>query len=71
MLISVKLHPASSQEKIEKISENKFEIWIKQKPVDGKANEYLVKLLKKYFKKQVRIISGLSSRNKVIEILSE
>jgi uncharacterized protein len=69
MKIKVKLHPNSSQEKIEEIEKDKeYEVWIKEKPIDGKANENLIKVLKKYTKKQVRIVSGFTSRKKVIEM---
>ncbi len=43
MRLSVKLHPNSSQEKIVKISEKEYEVWIKEKPVEGKANNFLEK----------------------------
>ena len=70
MKLSIKLHPNSSQEKIEEIEKDKsYEVWIKEKPIDGKANIQLIKILKKYFHKEVEIISGLSSRNKVIELI--
>ena len=69
MKIKIKLHPSSSQEKIEEIVKDKeYEVWIKEKPIDGKANEELVKVLKKYFKKQVKIVHGLKSREKIVEI---
>ena len=47
MKIKVKLHPGSSQEKIEQLEENHYEVWLKEKPVDGKANKALEKFLKK------------------------
>lgn len=68
MKIKIKLHPSSSQEKIEKISEEEYEVWIREKPIEGKANIVLEKYLKKYFSKPVRVIKGLKSRNKVIEV---
>jgi uncharacterized protein (TIGR00251 family) len=69
MKISIKLHPNSSQEKINEIEKDKsYEVWIKEKPLEGKANEKLIKLLKKYFKKDVKIISGFKSREKIAEI---
>ena len=68
MKIKVKLHPDSSQEKIEKKAENRYEIWLKEKPIDNKANEKLIKILNKHFKTKVSIKSGLTSRNKVIEV---
>ena len=66
--IKVKLHPNSSQEKIEQKSKEKYEVWLKEKPIDNKANEKLVKVLKKYFKKKVEIVKGLKSKEKVVEI---
>jgi len=69
MKIKVKLHPNSSQEKIKKINDKEYEIWLKEKPVDNKANEKLIKILKKYFKRKVNIKSGLNSREKIVEIL--
>ena len=48
MRLKIKIHPSSSQEKILKISECEFEVWIKEKPIDGKANDSLEKFLKNY-----------------------
>jgi uncharacterized protein len=68
--LKIKLHPNSSQEKIKEVVKGKeYEVWIKAKPIEGKANEELVKVLKKYFKKQVRVVHGLKSREKVVELL--
>ncbi len=69
MLLTIKLHPSSSQEKISRISEKEYEVWIKTKPIEGKANIELCKMLKKYFNaKQVKIKTGLTSRIKKVEI---
>jgi len=69
MIIKVKLHPNSSQEKIKKINDSEYEIWIREKPLKNKANAELVKMLKKHFKKDAKIKSGFASRNKVMEII--
>jgi uncharacterized protein len=70
MQVKIKLHPNSSQEKIKEVVRDKeYEVWIKKKPIDGKANEELVKILKKYLKKSVRIVRGFKSRDKVVELL--
>ena len=66
--IKVKIHPNSSQEKIKETSVG-LEVWIKEKPIEGKANETLVKILKKHFGKEIKITAGFSSRNKIIEII--
>ena len=38
-------------------------------PEDGKANHELLKYLKKLTKKQWRIVSGLKSRKKILELI--
>lgn len=68
MKIKIKVHPNSSKEEIKKIDEDNYEIWIKEKAEDNKANIALIKVLKKYFKKEVNIKSGFTSKNKIIEI---
>lgn len=68
MKLKIKLHPNSSREKIEKINGDSLEVWIKEKPIDGKANVALEKFLKKYFNKPVKVVKGLKSKNKVVEI---
>lgn len=68
MKIKIKLHPNSSQEKIQKIGNSNYEIWIKEKPLENKANIGLMKLLKRHFKKEVKIKSGLTSKNKIVEV---
>ena len=68
MKIKIKVHPKSSQEKINKIDEESYEVWINTSAVDNKANITLVKILEKYFKSKIKITSGLKSRNKIIEL---
>ena len=43
MKIKIKLHPNSSQEKIIEISKDNYEVWLKDNPIDNKANKSLVK----------------------------
>ena len=70
MKIKVKLHPNSSKEKIKEIEKDKeYEVWIKEKPIDNKANEKLIKILSKHFKRKVSIKSVFTSREKIVEIL--
>jgi len=65
--MKVKIHPNSSQEKIIE-GEKIYEVWVKEKAVDGNANKALLKLMKKHFKKNFKIKSGFSSRVKILEI---
>ncbi|MBS3071049.1 DUF167 domain-containing protein [Candidatus Pacearchaeota archaeon] len=68
MKFKIKVHPNSSQEKIEEIDKNYLEVWIKEKPVNNKANIKIIKILKNYFGKGIKIKSGFTSRNKIIEV---
>lgn len=68
MRIKVKIHPSSSQEKVEKKDDKLYEVWLREKPVDNKANDRLLKILKKHFKRNVEIVKGLKSKEKLIEI---
>jgi hypothetical protein len=72
MRINIKAKPNSRQEKIEKISDNDFVVAVKEKPKKGEANNAIRNALAVYFKiasSRVKIISGYSSRNKVVEII--
>jgi uncharacterized protein (TIGR00251 family) len=67
----VKVTPNSKLQKIEEEADGSLTVRLKSPPVDGKANEELVKLLAEKFhvpKSYIKIKSGFSSRHKVIEI---
>ena len=72
MKINVKAKPNSKQEKIEKIDEQNYIVSVKEPPEKGKANNAIKNALALYFKtgsSNIKIISGYTSRNKIIEIL--
>jgi uncharacterized protein (TIGR00251 family) len=67
----VKVKPNSKQQKIIEEEDGSFTIYLKSPPLDGKANEELIKVLSKKFgipKSYIQIKSGASSRQKLIEI---
>lgn len=68
MEIRVKLKTGSSQEKVEKISENEYNVWVKSPPEKGQANRDLERVLKNYFKRSVELKKGFKSKNKVLVI---
>jgi len=68
MKIKIKVKPNSLEQKIERISENEYFASLESSADKNKANIELLKLLKKYFKKEIRIVSGLTSRDKIIEV---
>jgi uncharacterized protein (TIGR00251 family) len=66
--IIIEVKTLSKTEKIEKISDNYYLIHVKAKPKKGKANITILKLLRKHFGVPARILSGHSSRRKIIEL---
>jgi uncharacterized protein (TIGR00251 family) len=66
--MKIKVHAKSSKEEIKKIGDEVYEVWLKEGAVNNKANSKLIKILKKYFGKEVRIKSGFTSKDKVVEI---
>jgi hypothetical protein len=72
MRIYIKVVPKSSRNKVEKISEGDYKVWVTAPPVDGKANEAVIKLLAKHFsvsKSLVEIVGGKSAKTKIIDIM--
>ena len=72
MRIFVKAKPNSREEKVEKVDDLNYVVSVKEPPIKGKANEAVRNALAVYFKTGsscVKIISGFSSRNKVIVIV--
>jgi uncharacterized protein (TIGR00251 family) len=71
MRIYVKVIPKSSLNKVEKISEGDFKVKITAPPVDGRANDMLIKVLAIYFKvskSAVKIVGGKTARTKIVDI---
>jgi uncharacterized protein len=74
MRIYVKVVPKSSRNKIEKISEEEYKVRLTAPPVDGKANEMLIKILSEFFsvsKNCINIVGGKTSKMKIIDILND
>ncbi|GHV16007.1 hypothetical protein AGMMS49938_15460 [Fibrobacterales bacterium] len=71
MRINVKVQPKSSQEKVEVLPNGSYKVFVHSPPADGEANGAVVKVLAEYFKKAksgIQIISGNTSRNKIVEV---
>ena len=72
MRIYVRVTPRSSKNEVTKVADGEYKVWLTAAPVEGAANEALVKLLAEYFnvaKSNVRIVGGKSARIKIIEIV--
>jgi len=69
MRLTIKVKPSSRKQEIIKISDEEYKVYLKSRAEDNKANIELLKMLKKYFGRQARIIKGARSRNKIVEII--
>jgi uncharacterized protein (TIGR00251 family) len=63
----IKVKPSSNKNKIVKMEDGTYKIWLKSVPEKGKANKELAKYLKKITGITVKIVSGLTSEHKTIE----
>ena len=71
MIIKVKVKPQSGKQEVKKIFDNEYVVNLKKPAEDNKANIELIKLLSKKLKvpsKNINIIKGVTSRNKMVEI---
>lgn len=74
IILTVKVKPNSKQQSIEEQPDGSLTVHLKSPPVDGKANQELIVLLAKKLKvpkSAIAIKSGLSSKNKLVEIAIE
>jgi len=70
MKIKVKVMPNSVREEVVKQGDE-YVVRVKVPPHEGKANEAVIKIIAEFFKvpkSTVRIASGLTGRNKILEI---
>ena len=70
MKIFVIVKPRSRLDKIEK-TEAGYIAYLKEKPVENRANRALLRLLSEYFdipQSRIEILSGMKSKKKIIEI---
>ena len=73
MKIFVKVKPSAKEERIEKIDDTHYRVSVKEPPVNGRANTAVINSLASFFrvpKGNVRIVSGFTSKDKTIEVLS-
>jgi len=73
MRIQVRVKPNSRTEEVSQEGDS-FIVKVKEPPKEGKANQAVIKLLAEHLgvaKSRVRILSGLKSKNKVVEVVEE
>lgn len=70
-ILNIKVKPNSKQQMIRQEEDGSYTVHLKASPVDGKANAELIQLLAKSFevpKSWIRIKTGTTSKNKLVEI---
>jgi uncharacterized protein (TIGR00251 family) len=72
MKIAIKVKPNSKQQSVEECADGSLVVRLQSPPIDGKANQELIAILALKYgvpKSRVEIKSGLSSKNKIVEIV--
>jgi len=70
--ITVKVHARASCEKVNGLQNGALNLYVTAPPVGGKANEACVRLIAKVLgvsRNNVSLISGLTSKTKVVEVI--
>lgn len=68
---SVTVKPNARQERVEVEGVSSLKVWVNAPPVDGKANDAVVRVLAKHFgvpKSKVRIRRGQKGKRKQVEV---
>jgi uncharacterized protein (TIGR00251 family) len=71
MLIKVKVFANSKKEEVIQKSSDSFEIKVRAKPTEGKANRAVTEALASFLKlpkNKIRLIRGFRTRNKIFQI---
>ncbi len=72
MYIKVKVHPNSKKDEVIQRGKDSLEIFVRAKPLEGKANEAVLNLVAEFLqvpRSQVRLIRGAMAHNKLVELL--
>ena len=71
MLIKVKVYPEFNETRVSQVADNSFEVYVKARPQRGMATREAKELLADYLKvdfKQLRLIKGARTRNKIFKL---
>ncbi|MDD5397086.1 MAG: DUF167 domain-containing protein [Candidatus Moranbacteria bacterium] len=72
MRIYIRVSPRSSKNEVIKISDREYKVKLTAPPVDGAANDALIKLLSQHFKvakSLITIVGGKSTKIKMVDIV--
>jgi uncharacterized protein (TIGR00251 family) len=69
--ITVEVKVKQRDEGVEAVGQGRYLVKVSEQRQKGKANQAVLKLLKKHFGRQVRLISGATSTTKIVELFDE
>ena len=72
MKITVIVKPNSKKESVEELADGGLKVSVKEPALEGKANTAAIRVVARHFnvsRSSVEIVSGLSSRRKVFDIV--
>lgn len=65
------MHPKAKKIQVLKKSAGCYDVWVREAPDKGKANEAVIEALSDYFgtaKSRIQILRGQTSKNKLIQV---
>jgi uncharacterized protein (TIGR00251 family) len=71
--IAVTVKPNAKKAEVTQLANGEYRVEVREPAQDGKANQEVIELLARYFrvpKSTVRINRGLSSRHKLLELIT-
>lgn len=71
MIIHVKVKPKSGMQKVESFGDNRYLVYLKEPPENGRANNELINVLSKYLgtpHQRINIKTGFHDDKKTLEI---
>jgi uncharacterized protein (TIGR00251 family) len=71
MSIKVKFFAGCKKDEIFKKKDDEFEVKVKEKAEEGRANRAVIKVIANYFKvgeSRIKLVKGFKQRNKIFEI---
>ncbi len=71
MILKVEAHLNSKEEFVEKIGESFYKVYVKERPIKGKANKRIVEMLSKFLKipkSQIILKKGEKGKIKIFQI---
>ena len=73
MKISVKVKAHARENRVERIAEGQYKVWVKALPERGRANEAVAEALSEHLgvpKSRISVVSGMTSAQKTVQVLA-